>query len=361
MLAAATAIRRGTLFATGWVEFCDFLNFIDVPGNRYASYRYRVMETAIEIVSVDHQLVIRLNQAWSKRATVCSPAKADVSEAFDPTRADYPERLVPFFHHPAFQALSEELKSSVLTWGWIGYNLRTVTAEELVVNPALSVIANQYLGPDDWHFREAMQQALIDEHYHTLMHLRAVERTRAERKLGAMLDLPPSVTYLRLKALQQELSEPWQRDMAAITFAVVAEISVNAFLDLLADDQSIQPQNRLVAELHNRDEYAHSKVLAEVAKVMYANMQPEQRAFFTRTLSQALSAFVAQDYSMWEAILSQLGVEQARQIIDETRESNRNATIMRDYSGLHRLAEDLGIGAQIDFDFRPTLKSEAAA
>ncbi|VVM78350.1 hypothetical protein PS645_02133 [Pseudomonas fluorescens] len=319
------------------------------------------MQTAIEIASVDHQLVVRLNQAWTKRATVCSPDKLAVSEAFDPALADYPECMVPFFHHPSFQALSDELKSSVLTWGWIGYNLRTVTAEEHVVNPALSVIANQYLGKDDWHFREAMQQTLIDEHYHTLMHLRAIERTREQRALDQDLDLPPSVTYLRLIALRKELPEQWQRDLAAITFAVVAEISVNAYLDLLADDYTIQPQNRRVAELHNRDEYAHSKILAEVAKVMYANMPDVQRSFFARTLSVALSAFVAQDYSMWEAILTQVGVQDAAQIIADTRESNKNATIMRDYSGLHRLAEDLGILEQIDFDFRPTLKATAAA
>ncbi|WP_460140226.1 diiron oxygenase [Pseudomonas sp. S2_E01] len=319
------------------------------------------MQTAIEIAKVDHQLVVRLNQAWTRRATVCSPDKSAVDEVFDPGRPDYPECMVPFFHHPEFQALDDELKSNVVTWGWIGYNLRTVTAEEHVVNPALSVIANQYLGKDNWHFREAMQQTLIDEHYHTLMHLRAIERTREDRALDHDLDLPPSVTYLRLVALQQTLTEQWQRDLAAITFAVVAEISVNAYLDLLADDQSIQPQNRRVAELHNRDEYAHSKVLAEVAKVMYANMESEQRVFFTQTLSVALSAFVAQDYSMWEAILTQLGVAQAERIIADTRESNRNATIMRDYSGLQRLAEDLGIRDQIDFDFRPTLKSAAVA
>ncbi|KJH73787.1 MULTISPECIES: diiron oxygenase [unclassified Pseudomonas] len=319
------------------------------------------MQTAIEIAKVDHQLIVRLNQAWTKRATVCAPDKWQAGEAFDPARPDYPECMVPFFQHPKFQALSDELKSSVLTWGWIGYNLRTVTAEEHVVNPALSVIANQYLGQHDWHFREAMQQTLIDEHYHTLMHLRAIERTRVDRALDQTLDLPPSVTYLRLLALREALPEQWQRDLASITFAVVAEISVNAYLDLLADDQSIQPQNRRVAELHNRDEYAHSKVLAEVAKVMYGNMQPPQREFFARTLSVALSAFVAQDYSMWEAILTQLGVEDAALIIADTRESNRNATIMRDYSGLQRLAEDLGITGQIDFDFRPTLKTASVA
>ena len=90
-------------------------------------------------------------------------------------------------------------------------------------------------------------------------------------------------------------------------------------------------------------------------------MQPIQREFFARNLSVALSAFIAQDYSMWEAILTQLGVEDAALIIADTRESNKSATIMRDYSGLHKLAHDLGISEQIDFDFRPTLKTSAAA
>jgi hypothetical protein len=301
--------------------------------------------------TANHQLVQRLNQAWPRRATVCTPEKEQALEPFDPTRPDYPIEMVPFFHHPLFQNNNETVKSAVLTWGWIGYNLRTVTAEECVVNPALSVIANSYLGEGDWHFREAMQQTLIDEHYHTLMHLRAIERTKKDRAIKTQLTLPPSVTFRRLEALKAELSEQWQRDLAAIAFSVVAEISVNAFLDTLAEDQTIQPQNRKVAELHNRDEYAHSKVLAEIAKVMYRNFDVERRQFFVDMLPQALHAFVAQDYSMWEAILEQLGVEHAEIIIAQTCEANRNSAIMRDYSGLQRLAADLGISDQIDYDF----------
>jgi len=34
---------------------------------------------------------------------------------------------------------------------------------------------------------------------------------------------------------------------------------------------------------------------------------------------------------------------------------------MRDYSGLLRLAQDLGITEEIDFDFRPTLNAAAVA
>jgi hypothetical protein len=308
----------------------------------------------------NHQLVQRLNQAWPQRATVCSPDKYQVLEPFDPDKPDYPVAMVPFFSHPLFQNNSEAVKSAVLTWGWIGYNLRTVTAEECVVNPALAVIASQYLGEDDWHFREAIQQALIDEQYHTLMHLRAIERTKKDRQIQTQMNLPPSITFRRLEALKQKLSEQWQRDLAAIAFSVVAEISVNAFLDTLAKDQGIQPQNRRVAELHNRDEYAHSKVLAEICKVMYRNFDDERRQFFVQMLPQALHAFVAQDYSMWEAILNQLGVEHVESIMTHTRDANRHSAIMRDYSGLKQLAVDLGISELIDFDFNITRAAPVA-
>lgn len=310
---------------------------------------------------VNHQLVRQLNKGWPKRATVCAVEKFQVDEEFDPSRPDYPPGMVPFFNHPAFQRVDETIKSDVLTWGWIGYNRRTVAAEEHVVNPALAVISSQFLGEDDWHFREAMQQTLVDEHYHTLMHMKAVERTKAQRKIQRDLELPRSVTYRRLKALHAEMPEQWQRDLASIAFAVVAEISVNAYLDTLAEDTTIQPQNRQVAELHNRDEYAHSKVVAEIGKVMYANMDEERRRFFVRMLPEALRAFVAQDYSMWEAILSQLGVPDAETIITDTQKAAAGGVIMRDYSGLHRFAKELGILDEIDFDFTGTLKEQECA
>jgi len=318
------------------------------------------MFQALKKVDVNHQLVRNLNRAWPKRATVCAVDKFQVEDAFDASKPDYPTCMVPFFSHPKFQKLPPEVQSAVLTWGWIGYNRRTVSAEENVVNPALAVISTNFLSKNEWHFKEAMQQTLIDEHYHTLMHMKAVERTKAERNISIELELPPSVTYRRLLALHQEFDAPWQKDLVSIAFAVVAEISVNAYLDMLAADTSIQPQNRRVAELHNRDEYAHSKVVAEIGKVMYANMDTKNRQFFVCMLPQALHAFVAQDYSMWEAILHQLGVVDTQEIISDTRAAAAGGVIMRDYSGLHCFASELGILNEIDFDFTGTLKAVEA-
>lgn len=285
-----------------------------------------------------------------------------------PARPDYPARLVPFFEHPDFQRLEDPVRSAVLTWGWMGYNARTILAEDQVVNPALQHIGSERLDASAWDFQEALRETLVDEHYHTLMHLRAMQRTRIHRRLSQDLRLPPSVTCRRLQTLQAGLREPWEQSLAAVAFAVVAEISVNAFLDVLADDEDIQPAHRAVAQRHNRDEYAHSKVIAEISKVLYAGLPRHQQAFFIQVLPQALRAYLAQDFSMWEAILTQLRVKGAIRMLRDVMHPCPDSQLTRDYSGLRRFAEELGILPLLDFDFsltaaasRPLRGTEARA
>ncbi|TKC87766.1 diiron oxygenase [Trinickia terrae] len=303
------------------------------------------------MTNANKALIAQLNNAWPRRATVCDMAKFRVEGEFDASRPDYPVALVPFFEHDAIQRLDDPVKHAILTWGWIGYNRRTVAAEDHVVNPALNYLASEILPGDDWVFTESIRQTLIDEHYHTLMHLGAIQRTRRQRQIDIDMDLPMSVTYRELEALKATLVEPWEKQLAAVAFATVAEISVNAFLDILADDETIQPQNRSVAQLHNRDEYAHSKTLGEISKVVFHRLNPKQKAFFVATLPFALRAFVAQDFSMWEAILQQLKVPNGVDIICDCRQPGRESALTRDYSGLHRLADELGILGELNFEF----------
>ncbi|CAL8479601.1 diiron oxygenase [Caballeronia sp. S22] len=303
------------------------------------------------MTNANKALIAQLNNAWPRRATVCDMEKFRVDGEFDAGRPDYPVALVPFFTHEGVQRLDDPVKQDILTWGWIGYNRRTVAAEDHVVNPALNYLASDILPGDDWIFTESIRQTLIDEHYHTLMHLNAIQRTRRQRQIDTDMDLPMSVTYRELEKLKQQLVEPWEKQLAAVAFATVAEISVNAFLDILADDQTIQPQNRSVAQLHNRDEYAHSKTLGEIGKVVFNRLTPSQKTFFIATLPVALRAFVAQDFSMWEAILRQLNVPNAANIIRDCQQPGKESALTRDYSGLHRLADELGILGELDFDF----------
>jgi len=110
-------------------------------------------------------------------------------------------------------------------------------------------------------------------------------------------DRPLSLTYRRLQALCADLHHGWQRDLATLAFALVAHISVNAHLSPFAEDPGISPRNR-------HDAHTQGKRLAEVAKVMYRNLDAEKQRFFARTLPKALRAFVAEDHSMRKAILT---------------------------------------------------------
>lgn len=305
-----------------------------------------------DVIRIDHKLVRNLNAAWARRATVCQMDKFSIVAGFDAAKPDYPLSLVPFRDHPVFLSLDPQCKQSVLTLAWLGYNKRTIMAEDLIVNPAFFLIAeSNLLGDDSIHFKEAMRQALVDEHYHTLMHLGAIQRTVRNRAVPAIGEFPPSVTFTTLQRILSEENDREQRSVTKMCFAIVAEISVNAFLDLLADDSTIQEQNSLVAKHHNRDEYAHGKILAEVAKMVYGNMSASQREVFVETLPIALRAFVAQDYTMWRFILETLNVSGAGEMLSDCSGLETNRALVRDYSGLSKLAEELGIVDRIDFDF----------
>jgi alpha-N-dichloroacetyl-p-aminophenylserinol N-oxygenase len=302
--------------------------------------------------SVDHALIHNLNHTWPKRAAVCNLNHSIDGAQFDAKRPDYPLSLVPFRDHPTFERLDETIRQAVLTQAWIGYNKRTIMAEDFVVNPAFFLIAeSELLAGDNGHFKVAMRQALIDEHYHTLMHLEAIERTSRNRNLHAVGEFPPSVTYVELRnALAKQLDSE-QKHITQMCFAIVAEISVNAFLDLLADNEEIQPQNSLVAQRHNRDEYAHGKVLGEIGKVLYQNMSNNQRDLLIKTLPHALKAFVAQDYTMWSFVLGRLNVPGYQDMLTDCAASTAEKTMVRDYSGLQKFAEELNIVEKLDFDF----------
>ncbi|WP_248746355.1 hypothetical protein [Pseudomonas sp. MWU12-2037] len=138
------------------------------------------------------------------------------------------------------------------------------------------------------------------------------------------LELPLSATYLRLQGLCAELHHGWQRDLATITFALVAHIRVNTHLELLVDEPGAQPRSRHGAASPG----TRSQMLAEVAKVMYLGLDTEKHLFFARILPKALHGFAAEDHSKWEAILLQLGVVEADVLLDETTDASHDRASM---------------------------------
>lgn len=300
----------------------------------------------------ENAIIRRLAGNWHRRSTV-KRDEPDLDELFVAGRADYPEKLVPFRAHPTWQAMPDAMRSRLLSWAWIAYNRHTVLAEQRVANPAFALVMDGEFpglgGPD---LEIALAQAMVDEQYHSLMHINASALTR--RKRGHLFPdsaLPESHTSRMHSRLRDEAAERWQRSLTTLAFATVSEISINAYLDLLAGDRDIQVVNSTTAQLHNRDEYCHASISDEMAKLVYDVLDAEKRRFFLDMLVAGLEAFVATDYSTWEAILRIERVPGWEPMVADVRSESSGARLVRDYSGLHSLMSDMDVLGEVDFDW----------
>jgi hypothetical protein len=237
----------------------------------------------------------------------------------------------------------------VLTLAWLVYNERVITAEEYVANPTFAkIVHGDYPGLDRFEIHQSIQQAHIDETWHTYMHMLAMRNTRLLRRVDREPDYPHTVTYRRLLAEHERVKETWERDLLTFVWATVAEVSVNAYLELMSRDETIQPMHSLVTRLHSRDESAHGPVMVEVSKELYTNLDEKQRDFFNRAIPLALEAFVAQDYDVWPVILTHAGIKKPVEIVEDCRRLPGNSLLVRDFSGVRRLASE--VGADIEFE-----------
>jgi hypothetical protein len=294
----------------------------------------------------------RLAASWPRRATVRTDMEHLANpETYHPELPDYPERLLPFAGHPAFLAASPEQRQQVLTLAWLVYNERVIAAEEYVANPTFAKIMHGvYPGADRHDLRQAVQQAHVDEVWHTYMHMMVMERTRQARHVTEEPPYPHTITFRRLLAAQDGLSERWERDLLSLLWTTVSEISVNAYLELLSRDTTVQPMHTLVPRLHARDESAHGSIMVEVIKELYVHMNAAQRGRFVASLPDALNAFVAEDYEVWPVILDFAGIDKGREIIEDSKRAAGSDLLVRDFSGVRRLVRELEISDLVDFD-----------
>jgi hypothetical protein len=308
---------------------------------------------------VDLAAIRRIAASWPGRATVRHDLdRIEAPETYDADVPDYPTRLMPFAEHPGYLALSPAQQRDISTMAWLVYNERVIAAEEHVANPTFAMIVHGvFPGATSYDLKRTVQQAHIDETFHTYMHMVAMQRTREVRRLPAEPTYPTSVTLRRLLTAQAAATERWERDLLALVWTTVAEISVNAYLSLLSRDRTIQPMHALVPQLHARDESAHGSLMVEVAKSVYLALDEEKRRAFRHALPLALHAFMAQDFSAWRVILEAAGVANGDAIVADCEHSMGNGLLVRDFSGIRRLARelaiddvDLGSEASLDLD-----------
>lgn len=299
----------------------------------------------------------RIAAAWPRRATVRTDMDRVVGEAdgparFDPELPDYPERILPFADHPRYLAAEPHQRALVNTLGWLAYNERVVAGEEHVANPTFAMLARgEFPGVQGFEAREAVQQAHVDEAWHTYMHMIAVRRTR---QLRAVTSEPPYTQPIANRILfdrQAAAGGEGERRLLALLWSAVGEISINGLLDLLAGDDTIQPMHTYIAALHERDENAHGPVMFQVMKDVFVHLTDAQRQLLIRELPGAITAFGAEDYELWPELLRFAGIAGAEEIIEDCKAMPGSELLVTGFGGVQRLIRELGIEDQVDFDF----------
>lgn len=302
--------------------------------------------------AVESAVIARLAGNWARRAGV-KRGEPDLDELFETDRPDYPEHLLPFRDHPVYLALPAESRSRLLAWAWVSFNKNIMDIEQRVVNPAFGLLAADVFDTGmDESMTVAVTQGMVDEQYHTLMHLNASAVTRRQR--GYHLPesaLPLAHKARRCRERQAGAAHEWQRNLGMFAFATVAEISINAHLDLIARDDGLQPVNRVTAELHNRDEYCHASFTDEIAKAVFPRLDRDRRRYFLDALADGLDAFAANDYGTWRRVIEYEGIEGGRQMLLDVEHDAGRARLLQDFSGLYRLCGELGAIEELPFDW----------
>ena len=291
---------------------------------------------------VENAVVERLRGHWSRRAAV-KKADPDWAGLFDPEKHDYPDALIPFGRHPIYRALSDEQRHRIRAAAWIAFNKNVMDVEQHVVNPGFALLARDVFdtGMGD-SLAVAVTQAMVDEQYHTLMHLQASALTRQERGLAlADRDLPAPTTVRRLRAELAAADSERDAALIGLAYTTVAEISITSYLALIEDGPEIQPVNRATVALHERDEHCHASLAGEMAVVVYAALSERDRAFFQDALDRAMDAFSANDMTTWERILDLGDVPDRGRMLREVAADATREPLLQDYSGIEKLRRSL--------------------
>lgn len=293
-----------------------------------------------------------LARSWGYRAAV-KKSEPDLGALFDLTKLDYPDSLLPFAEHDGYAVMDEPAKNRLRSWAWIAFNKNVMDIEEYVVNPGFDLIAHDGLesGIGDTA-AVAVHQTMVDEQYHTLMHLNASAVMRRLRGWAMPNNALPEVhTVRRQRRSTHAEYDPRRRAISTFAFTTVAEISISAYLDLISDDPRIQPVNRATVRVHNRDERAHAAITDDIAEIVYDSLNESERSHFLGGLAEAMTTFSSNDFTTWRAIVDLEGVPHGQSMIDDVAHAENRQRLVQDFSGIERLSSRLGVHDRIEFDW----------
>ncbi|MGW6056757.1 diiron oxygenase [Streptomyces sp. NPDC055189] len=282
----------------------------------------------------------RLATSWPRRAYV---KKQELEPFFEEDKEDFLESLLPFRNMPQYQACPPELKSRVLSCGWLMYNAKTVQIETEIVNPAcLDIIKGTMPGLRAADSQQAVCETMVDEVYHVHLVEQASRMTRRHRGMEGIV-VPQFNLVRHMEERRQGCSEPWQGRMIQFATAVVSEIFISDYLHLLSESQDIQSFNRMTVAAHRHDEMVHSPLFRSLTQLFSHELTEQQRAAFADVLPEPVVWFADRELDIWLSLLRQIGFPQADEMLQECKSMGAADLTSLDYSAIVSLAEEIGL------------------
>lgn len=287
-------------------------------------------------------LLKRLADGWNKRARVCSDVDLEIT--FDHEKDDFLEELLPFHTHPSFQSATSEIKSLVLSCGWVAYNAKTIAIETDIVHPVcLNLLADEFPGVGDMLTKRLLTETLVDESYHVHLCLYGNEKTKQER--GFQIKIPAFEFIKKMRLLQAEYSEDWKKKLVQLVTSIVTEIYITDYLALVskAATHPIQPLNSLIVKTHRSDELVHGKIFHHLAKTIFHHLNKKEQQFFAEILPQPLTWLADAEFDLWLHMLNQISFPNAEKMINDCRHQPVQQEANEGVPDLMALAGELGI------------------
>lgn len=276
---------------------------------------------------------------------------------FDLNKPDFLSKLLPFENSVHYKTAAQEIQQKVLTCAWIIYNQKTIEIEQHVVTPACT----HFISPKGdmktilsvTSYKQIAAETQADEAFHTLLVQRAIEVTEYYRKI--QLTLPEFHLVAKLSKYKSELQFDWQKTLVQIITAIVSEIFISDYLNILSEDTTVQPINKEVVRVHRIDELRHGKIFDQLAKHLYYALNEEQKAFFADFLPKPIQWFADKDIDVWRAALTHIQFPNLESLVSDAEIENRKSLEKISYTGIVRLAAELGIS-----DFRISQENQSS-
>lgn len=286
----------------------------------------------------------KMGEMWKDRAQVLTFEKEfEVDMMYSAEHDDFLDRLIPFHQHPRYSELDDEMRTKVLSSGWIAYNEKTIDIETKIISPICNeIIYGTLPGTRDDTIRWLAAETLTDEAYHVLMVLNTCRMCRTQRGLMD-LRLPSFDLVNQIELEAAKYSENWQKKIVRAVACICSEVFISDYLSLLSGADDVQPINQITTDAHRKDELAHSGIFRHLTKEIVRHLTPRELVFFAQVLPRPMRWFASQELNVWETILQQLGYEHTKEVIGDTRAEAEVALFRVDFSELIELAQETGL------------------